>query len=61
MAHSPFSLARSLLLAFAVGSTVTLAGCGAVIVGGAAATTAMVVPQANKWKTRLSNSKPPVK
>jgi osmotically-inducible protein OsmY len=42
MAHSPFSLARSLVLAFAVGSTVTLAGCGAVIVGGAAATTAMV-------------------
>lgn len=42
MAHTPRSFTRSLILAFALGSTVTLAGCGAVIVGGAAATTAMV-------------------
>lgn len=42
MAHTPRSLTRSLILALALGSTVTLAGCGAVIVGGAAATTAMV-------------------
>ena len=42
MSNTTRSLVRRLTLVLALGSSLTLAGCGAVIVGGAAATTAMV-------------------